>query len=78
VSCGLHDVITLESRGVPAALFGTAPFHHEAEEQARALGMPSQTLIEVPHPIQPLPPDHVAGYADQLVAEAVARITTTS
>lgn len=75
MSCGLHDVITLESRGVPAALFGTAPFSPEAEEQARALAMPQQTLIEVPHPIQPLPAEQVAAYADHLVAEAVARIT---
>lgn len=75
MSCGLHDVITLESRGVPAALFGTHPFRHEAEEQARALAMPQQTLIEVPHPIQPLAAEQVAAYADDLVAEAVARIT---
>lgn len=75
MSCGLHDVITLESRGIPAALFGTQPFRHEAEEQARALAMPQQTLIEVPHPIQPLAPEQVAAYADDLVAEAVARLT---
>jgi hypothetical protein len=76
VSCGLHDVIALESRGVPAALFGTAPFRTEAEEQARALAMPQQRLIEVPHPIQPLPPGRVAAYADELAGEAIRRLTT--
>ena len=75
MSCGLHDVITLETRGVPAVLFGTAPFRHEAEEQARALAMPQQRLVEVPHPIQPLPPERVASYADALLAEAVSRLT---
>lgn len=75
MSCGLHDVITLEARGVPAVLFGTAPFRREAEEQARALAMPQQRLVEVPHPIQPLPPQRVASYADALLAEAVARLT---
>ena len=75
MSCGLHDVITLESRGTPAALFGTEPFRAEAEEQARALAMPQQRLVEVPHPIQPLPAEVVAGYADGLLAEAVRRVT---
>lgn len=75
MSCGLHDVVTLETRGIPAALFGTTPFRAEAEEQARALAMPQQTLIEVPHPIQPLPPERVAAYADGLVDEAVRRLT---
>lgn len=76
MSCGLHDVITLESRGVPAVLFGTEPFRTEAAEQASALAMPQAEPIWVSHPIQPLPAGRVAELADDLLASAIARLTT--
>jgi hypothetical protein len=75
VSCGLHDVIALEARGVPAVAVGTEPFVAEAQEQARVLAMPEQRLITVPHPIQPTPVQQVQGYAPAALAEAVARLT---
>lgn len=75
MSCGLHDVVALELRGVPAVCVGTAPFRDEAVEQAEALGMPRQRLLEVPHPIQPLPDAQVAGYADAALPEVLARLT---
>lgn len=74
MSCGLHDVIALEARGVPAVAIGTAPFVAEAEEQARVLAMPEQRLITVPHPIQPTPVAQVQGYAPAALAEAVSRL----
>ena len=77
MSCGLHDVIALEARGVPAVAVGTEPFVAEAEEQARALAMPDQRLVTVPHPIQPTPVDRVQGYAAAAVDEAVHRLTST-
>jgi hypothetical protein len=76
VSCSLHDVITLEARGTPAVAIGTEPFVAEAEEQARVLAMPGQRLLTVPHPIQPTPVPQVQGYADDVVTEAVRRLTT--
>jgi hypothetical protein len=76
VSCSLHDVIALEARGVPAVAIGTEPFIAEAEEQARVLAMPEQRLLTVPHPIQPTPVPQVQGYADDVVTEAVRRLTT--
>jgi hypothetical protein len=75
VSCSLHDVVTLESRGVPAVAIGTEPFVAEAEEQARVLAMPEQRLITVPHPIQPTPIDRVKSYAEAATTEAVQRLT---
>lgn len=75
MSCSLHDVIALESRGTPAVAIGTEPFVTEAEEQARVLAMPDQRLITVPHPIQPTPIAQVQGYAPGALAEAVARLT---
>jgi hypothetical protein len=76
VSCGLHDVIRLESLGVPTAMFATSPFRTEAREQARALAMPDYRVVEVAHPIQPLPDGRVAVLADAVLAEAVTRLTT--
>jgi hypothetical protein len=75
VSCGSHDVVTLESRGIPSVLVGTAPFRHEAQEQVRVLGMPDLEMVELPHPIQPLPPEVVAAYADDVIGEIVRRLT---
>lgn len=75
MSCSLHDVIALESRGTPAVAIGTEPFVAEAEEQARVLAMPEQRLITVPHPIQPTPIAQVQGYAPAALEEAVARLT---
>ena len=71
MSCGSHDVVTLESRGIPAVLVGTEPFRHEAEEQVRVLGMPDVRMVELPHPIQPLPPERVAAYADGVIDQIV-------
>lgn len=78
MSCGLHDAVRLESRGVPTAVFGSAPFRHEAEEQAAALAMPDHRLIETPHPVQPLAPETVAAYADDVIDQAVAWLTTAN
>jgi hypothetical protein len=75
VSCSLHDVVTLEARGVPAVAIGTEPFRGEAREQAEALGMPGYEMLELPHPIQPQPIDRVASLADAVV-DAVARRLT--
>ena len=75
MSCSLRDVVSLESRGIPAVAIGTEPFVPEAEEQARVLAMPEQQLITVPHPIQPTPIEVVVGYANAALAEAVRRLT---
>jgi len=75
VSCGSHDVVTLEARGIPAVLVGTEPFRHEALEQVRVLGMPDVRMVELAHPIQPLPPETVAALADGVLDEIVAALT---
>lgn len=75
MSCGLHDVVAIESAGVPATIVGTEVFRAEAEEQAGALGMPHKALIEVPHPIQPIPISLVESYADSVLDHVVAAFT---
>lgn len=76
MSCSVHDVVRLESSGIPTAAIGTVPFRDEAVEQAAALGMPGYRMLEVPHPIQPIPVATVVGYADALVDDIVAALTT--
>lgn len=75
MSCGSHDVVRLESLGIPSVLVGTGPFRHEAEEQVRVLGMPDVRMVELPHPIQPLPAERVAAYADEVIEEIVRALT---
>ena len=72
----MHDTVTLESRGIPTVAVGSSPFTDEAIEQATALGMPDYRLLEVPHPIQPLPSGTVAAYADDVAETIVRRLTT--
>lgn len=75
MSCSVHDVVAIETRGVPTAVVGTEPFRDEAEEQATALGMPAYAMVEVPHPIQPLPIQRVAALADAFADQIVHRLT---
>lgn len=75
MSCGLHDVVRLEALGVPTAAVGTDPFRDEALEMAEVLGMPQYRMVEVPHPILPVPLERVLGFADAVVDEIAARLT---
>ncbi len=75
MSCSVHDVVRLEAAGIPTAAIGTVPFRAEALEQAAALGMPDYRMLEVPHPIQPIPVAQVVDYADALLDEIVAALT---
>jgi hypothetical protein len=75
VSCSLHDVVALEARGIPAVAIGTEPFRAEAREQAEALGMGDYEMLELPHPIQPLPIDRVVALADAVVDDVAGRLT---
>jgi hypothetical protein len=75
VSCSLHDVVRLEGLGVPTAAVGTDPFRDEALEMAEVLGMPDYRMVEVPHPIEPIPLERVVGYADDVVEEVVKHLT---
>lgn len=75
MSCGLYDVVALEGRGIPAVLVATDVFGPEADEQLRLLGQPSAMPVEVPHPVQPLAPETVAGFVDRVLPAAVARLT---
>ena len=47
----MHDIVDLESRGIPGVFIATEAFVDGAERQASALGF-DQAGVYVPHPIQ--------------------------
>jgi hypothetical protein len=52
VSCGLQDVMELESLGIPAVLVASSAFEQAAREQSALLGQPGLGRVLVGHPIQ--------------------------
>jgi hypothetical protein len=47
----VHDIVNLESRGIPGVFVATEAFIDGAERQGRALGF-DPAAVYVPHPIQ--------------------------
>jgi hypothetical protein len=52
VSCGLRDVMELETLGTPAVLAASSAFRGAADEQTILLGQPELRRVLVEHPIQ--------------------------
>jgi hypothetical protein len=52
VSCGLRDVMELETLGTPAVLVASSAFRGAADEQTVLLGQPELRRVLVKHPIQ--------------------------
>ena len=71
----MHDIVALEGRGVPCAGLRTTPFAEEEAAQASALGWQGPGMIELPHPVQPVPAERVAALADAHL-DAVVRLLT--
>jgi hypothetical protein len=71
----LCDLVHLERRGVPAVGIATAPFADEAVAQARLLGMPGARVAYVPHPVQLLTSEELAGRADAVFGDVLAALT---
>ena len=47
----MHDIVDLETRGVPGVVVASSEFVEAAESQAAALGLAVRRVF-VPHPIQ--------------------------
>jgi hypothetical protein len=73
----VHDVVRLESLGIPTAAVGTEPFIDEALEQARLLGMPDYRMVLIAHPIQLLTTQELHGRAGEVVDAIVGRLTVS-
>jgi len=75
VSCSLHDVIDLESRGTPAVTVATEPFMNSANAHALAYGRPDQQSARVSHPLSGISRDDVEQRADEALPPIVAILT---
>jgi hypothetical protein len=62
----VHDIVDLETRGVPGVVVASSEFVDAAEAQARALGLAARRVF-VPHPIQDRTDDEMRALADQAV-----------
>jgi hypothetical protein len=71
----VHDIVDLESRGVPAAFVASAQFVEAARAQAGALGFPAVARVFTPHPIQDRTDAEMVAYADAAFAEILAAVT---
>jgi hypothetical protein len=71
----VHDIIDLESRGVPGVYVATVEFIDGAERQARALGGdPAAVFVE--HPIQDRTDEEMVAIADTAFAQVVAALSS--
>ena len=75
MSCGLRDVLELESLGRPAVLIASDAFARGAEEQAALLGQPSLRRLFVAHPIQDRTDDEVRELARAVTDDALAALS---
>jgi hypothetical protein len=72
----VHDIVDLESRGVPGVFVASSQFVDAAAAQSHALGFPTVARVFTPHPIQDRTDDEVVAYADAAIDEIVAAITS--
>jgi hypothetical protein len=68
----MHDGISLEARGVPAAVIVTTEFAHEADVQRKALGMPGIVPVIIRHPLSTLTEEEIRERAAQALPQATA------
>ena len=71
----MHDIVDLETRGLPSVFVASAQFVDAAVAQSQALGFPAIARVFTPHPIQDRTDEEMIAYADATVAEIVAAIT---
>jgi hypothetical protein len=72
----VHDVIDLESRGVPSVFVASSEFVDAAEAQSKALGADAARVF-VAHPIQDRTDDEMRALADGAVDAVLAALTAT-
>ena len=74
MSCGLRDVLELESLGTPAVLVASAAFVQAADDQAQKLGQPEIRRIFVDHPVQDRTDDELQATARAAVDDVLGRL----
>jgi len=69
----VHDIVDLETRGVPSVFVATEEFVDGAERQANALGF-APAAVYVPHPVQDRTDEEMRVMAERAFAEVVKRL----
>ena len=70
----MHDIVDLESRGLPGVFVASAEFVSAAVSQSTSLGFPSVARVFTPHPIQDRTDDEMRAYADAAYDEILNQI----
>ena len=71
----MHDIVDLETRGIPSVFVATEEFVDGAERQARALGF-APAAVYVPHPVQDRTDEEMRAMADAALAKLLASLET--
>jgi hypothetical protein len=71
----VHDISTLEARGIASVFVASSAFRDAAQVQAAGLGCDPAGVF-VPHPIQDRTDEEIRALADAAVDEIVRALTT--
>ena len=74
MSCGLRDVLELESLDTPAVLVASDAFVQAADDQAQKLGQPEIRRIFVDHPVQDRTDGELHATARAVVDDVLGRL----
>jgi hypothetical protein len=77
VSCGLRDVLELETLDTPSVLVASDAFVQAAEDQAVLLGQPAIRRTFVAHPVQDRTDDEMRATAQAIVDDVLTCLTTS-
>lgn len=69
----MHDIVDLESRGLPAVFVASSEFVEAAAAQAQALGL-EPAAVFVPHPIQDRSDTEIKAIADDAFESVLTAI----
>jgi hypothetical protein len=73
----VHDIVDLETRGLPSVFVATTEFLDGAERQAKALGF-DPAAVYVSHPVQDRTDEEMRAMADGAFAQLVASLETNA
>jgi len=71
----VHDIVDLETRGIPSVYVATVAFLDGAERQAKALGF-DPAAVYVSHPVQDRTDEEMRAMADEALAKLLASLET--
>ena len=76
MSCGLRDVLEIESLDTPAVLVASDAFVQAAVDQSEKLGQPEIRRVFVAHPVQDRTDDEIRAAADAVLDDVLGRLAT--